>query len=159
MKTRTITIPKKDIFFDVDAATHIYAKMNEAANLRRSDAVESDTGDLFSEHVLTRFADRRAGELGERLARFLSITTDTEHTVVLSSATSYTFSLYVEDAFEDELLIPLADAMEGYIAHGATADWFMAAGDAQGSAYLQMTASDIARILEYLVKRKFPARS
>lgn len=159
MKSRTITIPKKDIFFDVDAVTHIYAKANEASGLHHADAVESDSGDTFASLNLTRFSDQRVAELQERISRFLNAETKTAATVAIGSATSYTISLYVEAGFQDELLEPLASAMEKYIAHGVIADWFTAAGDAQGGVYAQMLPSDLARIHEYLVKRKFPARS
>ena len=160
MKDRTITIPKKDIFFDVDAVTHIYARATEANGLRRADALESDSEDTFAERHLTSRADKRVGELEERLSRFLASPASpvASATVAIGTATSYVFTLHVEDAFQDELLEPLAKAMEQYIAHGVTSDWFTAAGDAQGGVYAQMLPGDLARIQEYLVKRKFPAR-
>lgn len=161
MKTRTVTIPKKDIFFDVDSATHVFSRATEASGLRRADALESDTGDTMAQLMVTRYADRRVGELEGSLARFLTtpLTPVTSAAVAIGTATSYVISLTVEDAFQDELLGPLATAMESYIAHGVTADWYAAAGDAQSGAYLQMLPQDMARIQEHLVKRKFPTRA
>lgn len=161
MKTRTVTIPKKDIFFDVDAATHVFSRATEAAGLRRADALESDTGDTMARHMLSRYADRRVGELEGDLSRFLTTpeTPVTGAVVAIGTAASYEISLTVEDAFQDELLSPLATAMESYIAHGVTADWYAAAGDAQSSAFLQMMPADLLRIKEHLVKRKFPVRA
>ena len=160
MKTRTITIAKSEIFFDVEAATHVFARAAETSNLRRADAVESDTGESTIEKMLTRYADRRVGELKERLSRFLSTpeTAVTGSQVAISSATSYGFSLYVEDGFQDELLEPLADALESYIAHGVAADWYGAVGDAQANFFSQQLPRDYEHAVQYIVKRKFPTR-
>lgn len=160
MKTRTITIAKKDIFFDVDAVTHVFARATETGNLRRADAMESDTGDTFAAALLTRFTDQRAGELGEHISRFLATpgSAVSEASAALGTATSYTFSLHVEDAFQDEQMNPLATAMESYMAHGATADWYTSVGDAQANAYQQMLPADLIRIKECLINRKFPTR-
>ena len=161
MKTRTITIAKKDIFFDVDAATHVFARATEGSNLHRADALESDTGDAMAESLLTRYSDRRAAELSERLSHFLTtpVSPVTEAAAALGTATGYTFTLYVEDAFQDELMTPLASAMEKYVAHGVIADWFRDAGDAQAAAYAQMLPGDLAEAQEHLVKRKLPRRT
>lgn len=158
MKTRTITIPKKDIYFDVDAATHVFAKASEASGQQRADALESDTGDDFSKNLITRFADRRVAELRDRLSHFITTTTAADHTVAISSGTGYEFSFSVEDAFQDELLASLADDMEAYIANGVISDWFLSAGDPQGPVYAQLLPLDLSRVLTYFVKRKFPAR-
>jgi hypothetical protein len=158
MKTRTITIPKKDVFFDVDAATHVFS-VASGQNPQRSDALESDTLDPTNLSMITRYADRAVAKLREAISRFLTSETATAAEVALSSATDYEFSLSVEDAFQDELLAPLALAMESYVAHCAIADWYRAAGDAQAAAYVQATDGDVIRIKNYLVNRKFPARS
>jgi hypothetical protein len=161
MKERTITIAKKDIFFDVDAQTHVFARATEGSNLKRADALEADSADTMAGSLLTRYADQRIGELEERISRFLKTPTSavTSAAAAIGTATSYTMTLYVETGFQDELLDPLAKAMEKYVAHGVTADWYTAAGDALGGVYLQMLPGDLARIQEYLVKRKTPSRS
>lgn len=159
MKTRTITILKKDIFFDVDAATHVFAKATETENLRRADALESDTLDPLRVSMVTRYADRHVAELKERLSRFLTSETQTAHSATISTNTSYIFSLYVEDAFQDEVLEALGSAMEQYVADGCIADWYKDVGDAQSTAYQQYQQARITSILGYLVKRKFPART
>ena len=161
MKTRTITIMKKDIFFDVDAVTHVYARTTEGGGIRRADSLESDSAEPMAESLLTRFADHRAGELNERLGRFIKAASSpvTSASSVLGNAVSYTFDFQVEDAFQDELLQSLAAAMEKYISHGVTADWYSATGDPLGGVYAQMLPGDMSRIHEYLVKRKLPARS
>ena len=161
MITRKITIPKSDIFFDVDAATHIFAQVSEpATGEKRSDALESDSGNDLARMMLTRFSDRRAAELGERLSRFMETPASpvTETVVTMGSASEYEFTLHLEAAFQDELLAPLASAMESYIAHGVTADWYTDAGDAHAAAYLNLLPGDLTLIGTYLVKRKFPSR-
>jgi len=161
MKTRTVTISKTDIFFDVNAATHIFAKVNDAKDPRRFDALEADTADTFNNSVVTRLADRRSAELRERLSRFLKTPSSevTTSSAGISSATGYEFVFYVEDEFQDELMAPLAAAIQSYIANGVIADWYSEAGDALAASYLQAIGPIPNRIVSYLVERKFPTRS
>lgn len=162
MKTITITIPKSEIFFDVDAATHVFATASEAqAGPKRSDALEADSADAMRQSMLTRYTDRRAAELAERLATFMNAThpqgNETEKGV-LGSSESYQFSLTVEDAFIKELMKPLANSMESYIAHGVIADWYTDAGDGHAASYLQILPSDLSLVMHYIVARKIPSR-
>ena len=161
MKERTVTISKSNIFFDVNAATHIFASVNDGKDPRRFDALEADSEDTFNADVIIRHADRRAAELKDRLSRFLKSATSavTSATANISSATGYEFVFNVEDGFQDELMVPLAAAIESYIADGAIADWYADAGDAMAASYLQKIAPIPNRIVSYLVERKFPTRS
>ena len=158
MKALTITIRKAEILFDVDAATHSFARATETASLRRADALQSDSGDTMNREMVVRFADRRAAELEERLGRFLASTTATAYDVQISGDEAYAFTLYVENAFEDTQLRPLAQDMESYIADGATADWYAANGDGQGAVYAQRLPLVLNRIIGHIVERKFPTR-
>jgi len=161
MKTRTITIPKKDIFFDVDAVTHVFSRASEGNGLQRADAVESDTGDDLNRELITRFADHRASELSENIGRFLSASGSavSSATVGISTATEYNFSLHVEDAFLDEMMGALADQIEGYIANGVIADWYGTVEDAGAATYAQKLPVFLSRIQSIIVKRKFPTRT
>ena len=136
MKERTVTISRDDILFDVDAETHIFAKVNDGKDPRRFDALESDSEDAFNLNVIIRHAQRRAAELKQSLSRF-----------------------NVEDGFQDELMDPLAKDIESYIANGTIADWYAGAGDAMAASYQQTLAPTKDRIVSYLVKRKFPTRT
>ena len=158
MKTRTITIPKKDVLFDVDSVTHLFARANEAQDLRRADAIGSDSEELFDVQVITRFTDRRAAELRDLMSKFLVSETSSSHTVSISTEENYVFTLQVEDAFQDELLASLGDEMESYIATGAEADWYMSVGSQQGTVYANMLPSKLNTIVSYIVNRKIPAR-
>jgi len=161
MKERTVTISKNNIMFDVNAATHIFAKVNDGKDPRRFDALEADSEETFNYNVLARHADRRSAELKEMLSRFLKSATSavTSATANISSATGYEFVFNVEDAFQDELMEPLARDIEAYIANGVIADWYADAGDAMAASYQQALAPLPNRIVSYLVKRKFPTRS
>lgn len=161
MKERTVTISKNNIFFDVNAATHIFAKVNDAKDFRRFDALEADTEETFIANVVTRHADRRAAELKERLSRFLKSPSSavSSATANISSANGYEFVFSVEDGFQDELMDPLARDIEAYIANGTIADWYAGAGDAMAATYQQAIAPLPNRIVSYLVERKFPTRS
>jgi len=161
MKERTVTIPKNDIYFDVNAETHIFAKVNDGKDLRRFDALEADSEDTFNVDVITRHADQRAAELKESLSRFLKTPTSavSSFTANISTTTGYSFAFSVEDGFQDELMEPLTREIEAYIAKGTIADWYAGAGDAMAASYQQALAPIKDRIVSYLVKRKFPTRS
>ena len=161
MKERTVTISRNDILFDVDAETHIFAKVNDGKDPRRFDALESDSEDAFNLNVIIRHAQRRAAELKQSLSRFLKTPTSA---VTFASATidtnaGYSFAFNVEDGFQDELMDPLAKEIEAYIANGTIADWYAGAGDAMAASYQQTLAPTKDRIVSYLVKRKFPTRT
>ena len=147
----------------MDAATHVFATASESsAGLKRSDALESDSGDALSQSMLTRYVDRRAAELSERLATFMNAThpnANATASAVLGTGSGYEFSLSVEDAFISELITPLANSMESYIAHGVIADWYTDAGDGHAASYLQLLPGDLNLITHYIVKRKIPRRS
>lgn len=159
MKTRTITIAKADIFADVDAETHILARMTEGQDLHRADALESDSGDDLAESLLTRYADRRVAELRQRLSRFLDAETADTADAALSTAADYTLAIRVEEAFQDEMLKPLAQAMEEYIARGVIADWYIDNNEAQAAAHSQQLPGILDEMMAALVSRKFPERS
>ena len=161
MKSRTATIPVTDILFDVNAATHLFASVNDAKDFRRFDALESDSEDTTNLALLLSFANMREAELKRLLSRFLaSAGTTTSATTALNlSITAYSFSFYVEDGFQDELLAPLTNEIKAFIVNGVIADWYNAAGEAIGKSYEQKLPPIYAGIISHFVKRKFPTRS
>lgn len=158
MKTRPITIPKNDVLFDVDAVTHLFSRAKDTQDVRHSDAIGSDTEEVFDSKIITRFADRRAAELRDIVAKFLVSETSSSATAAISTEDSYVFNFTVEDAFQDELLASLANEVESYIATGATADWFFSVGDQAGNVHAQALPAKVNTIMSYLVSRKIPAR-
>ena len=159
MKTRTVTIARNDILFDVDAATHAFSTANWNKDPKKADAIESDSGDATNLSMLQRFEDHRISELKDRLSKFLSSATSTSATGAIDTSSSVVFSFNVEDAFQDELLDPLAKSVQDYISKGVIADWYKANGDQQAVAYGQELQPLYERIVNYLVSRKFPTRS
>ena len=158
MKTRTVTIARNDILFDVDAATHAFSTANWAKDPRKADSLESDSGDATNLSMLQRFKDHRIAELKDRLSRFLTTETSSSATGAIDTSASVVFSFNVEDAFQDELLAPLAKAVQDYISKGVIADWYKTNGDQQFTAYAQDLQPLYDRIVNYLVSRKFPTR-
>ena len=161
MKTRTATIYVSDILFDVNAATHLFASVNDSKDFRRFDALESDAEDATNLAMLSRFAEGRVAELKRLLSRFLTSasTTASANSQLSLSSTSFAFSFYVEDGFQDELLSPIAKEIESFIATGVIADWYNSAGEAIGKSYEQKLPPIYAGIISHFVKRKFPTRS
>ena len=161
MKTRTATVYISDILFDVNAATHLFASVNDAKDFRRFDALESDSEDATNLAMITSFMEGRLAELKRLLSRFLTSasTTASANSQLSLSATSVALSFYVEDGFQDELLAPLAQKLKLYLSTGVTADWYRAAGDAMSAAYEKELQPVLADIISLLVKRKFPTRT
>lgn len=159
MKDITITIPKKDIYFDVDSATHAFAKVTEGTSLHRADNLESDTDDETAKSMVVRFADRRYAELKRLLSRFMKTGTGTTSTVGITTATTYVYTLNLEDAFQEELTADVGQEMESYIANGVICDWYATLGDAQTQAYAAMLPVILNRIIGLIVSRKMPQRS
>ena len=123
MKTRTITIKKKDVLFDIDAFTLAYANANIVDDAVRANAVSSETNTTAGTRTFTRLADRRAAEIRTVMDRYISHSTATTSNDMLSTS-DYSFSLSIDDDFEDSLLNPLTTLMHDYIVKGAIADWF-----------------------------------
>lgn len=161
MKTRTATIYISDILFDVNASTHLFASVNDAKDLRRFDALESDAEDATNLAMILSSMEGRLAELKRNLSRFLTSasTTATANSQLSLSASSVVFSFSVEDGFQDELLAPLAQKLKLYLSTGVIADWYKAAGDAMSAAYEKELPQILTDTMSLLVKRKFPTRT
>ena len=161
MKTRTVTIYLSDILFDVNAATHLFASVNDAKDFRRFDALESDAEDATNLAMIIRFANGREAELKRLMSRFLSSasTTASSDSQMSLSTASYSFSFHVEDGFQDELMAPLASEIESFIANGVLSDWYSEAGESLAASYEKKLPPIYAGIISHFVKRKFPTRS
>ena len=159
MKEITITIPRSDINFDVDAATHIFANVTEISALQRADTLESDTDDAAALAVVSRFADRRVAEMKRQLARFINPAEKTSDIATISTAATYEITLYVEDAFLEELTTSVAAEMEAYISTGVICDWYNTVGDAQSQNYAAQLPVILNRLTSLIVARKIPSRS
>ena len=159
MKEITITIPRSDINFDVDAATHIFANVTEISALQRADTLESDTDDAAALAVVSRFADRRVAEMKRQLARFINPAEKASDIATISTAATYEITLYVENAFLEELTTSVAAEMEAYISTGVICDWYNTVGDAQSQNYAAQLPVILNRLTSLIVARKIPSRS
>jgi len=156
-KSRTITIKKKDVFFDIDALSLSYAEVSGGDNAVRVDAVSSETDTAAGTRKFKRLADRRAADLNTVMRRFLATVTASSADDQLSTS-DYVYSLTVDDEFEDSMIEPITAEMHDYIVKGALADWFNEIGiKGQHDTLAAEAESAVARIRELIYYRPIPA--
>lgn len=136
-KSRTITIKKKDILFDMESLSLSLSDVTAVDDVRRKDAMSIDTTSDNGLRDATRLADRRAGEIRSMLRKLVTTATAASTNDQLSTA-DYAFALTVDDEFDDNQMVPLTALMHEYIVKGALSDWYKnnginGAGDALAS--------------------------
>ena len=157
MKTWTITLNKKDIFYDIDAITHDYAMASrEGVTARERDAMSSDAEEQADHDVLTRFADNRVSSLVHHMSFAVAATTDTTSDDTLSSG-DYTITLSVLDRCEDKVLDSITKLMHEYVVKGSLKDWYDLLGVSRGDLYSARLAEIEKLIIGLLLSRSIPA--
>ena len=122
-KSRTITIKKDDIFFDIDSLSLSFSEVSGGDGIARADAIAAETGTTAGTRKYTRLADRRAADIRTLLRRFLPTTSATTANDQLSTS-DYAFALTLDSEFEDAMMAPLTAEIHDYIMKGALADWY-----------------------------------
>lgn len=156
-KSRTITIKKKDIFFDIDSLSLSFSEVSGGDGIARADAIAAETDTTAGTRKYTRLADRRAADIRSVLRRFITTTTASSVNDQISTS-DYTYALTLDNEFEDAMLQPLTAEIHDYIIKGALADWYDEIGlKAQHDTLAAEAESAVARIKELLYHRPIPA--
>ena len=156
-KSRTITIKKKDIFFDIDSLSLSFSEVSGGDGIARADAIATETDTTAGTRKYTRLADRRAADIRTLLRRFITTTTASTVNDQISSS-DYAYALTLDSEFEDSMLQPLTAEIHDYIVKGALADWYDEIGlKAQHDTLATEAESAVARIKELLYHRPIPA--
>lgn len=156
-KSKTITIQKKDLFFDIDALSLTYTKAN-GNDVVKANAISTDSLSAMEMRVLTRLMDRRVAELRDLMRRILTTATVSNAvTNALDSGTSYSFALTVTVEVEDNTLDSIAKLMHDYIVKGTLADWYADVGAGNSESLAARARDSYDRIKELIYYKPFPA--
>ena len=156
-KSRTITIKKDDIFFDIDSLSLSFSEVSGGDGIARADAIAAETGTTAGTRKYTRLADRRAADIRTLLRRFLTTTSASTANDQLSTS-DYAFALTLDSEFEDAMMAPLTAEIHDYIMKGALADWYDEIGlKAQHDTLDAEAETAKARIKELIYYRPAPS--
>ena len=156
-KSRTITIKKKDIFFDIDSLSLSFSEVSGGDGIARADAIATETDTTAGTRKHKRLTDRRAADIRTLLRRFITTTTSSSANDQLSTS-DYTYALTLDSEFEDSMLEPLTAEIHDYIVKGALADWYDEIGlKAQHDTLDAEAETAKARIKELIYYRPVPS--
>lgn len=162
-KDLTITIAKKDIFYEDDYLSLAYVTASGGDNPERDDAAALDTEEAGEGRVFKRLCDHRMSDVKALLAKFLKPATSSQsHTenTTLDTGENWTLELSVSTEVDDSILQPMADSIHDYIVTGAAHDWYMHIGVNGNREALQNRAeAALARIRELIYTRPMPSVS
>ena len=151
-KEWTVTVRRKDVYFDVDLLSLYYAETAGGENPVRDNRVATETASAGNRRIVKRKCDHRASDIRRVLARFLAPGEASSADDALEDA-DWTFRLAVSTEAEDATLATLADLAHEYIVTGGLLDFFTAIGVNGNRESLQERADaaleDIRRIIHH----------
>ena len=156
MKTRTITLKKKDIFHDIDVLSLSLSKFSD--DVKKADTIATDTSTANGTRNFTRLADKRVGDLRTILKSFLTPVTKTEGNDLLVSG-DYVISIYITDELPDSVIDSIIPLMHDYVVKGALADWYTEINAGPAANLIQLANDSIAKVRELIYERVIPTMS
>ena len=156
MKDWTVTLAKKDVYFDIDSLSLAYSEVSGGENPVRDNHVATETDDSGNKRVLRRLCDNRAADIRTQLARFIKPTVGTSGNNTQTDS-DWTFTLSVPTECENNSLVALAELFHEYIVTGALHDYYAHLGVNANREFLQNRANAaLARIRELIYYRPMP---
>ena len=156
-KERTITVNKKDVFFDIDFLSLKYSEGSSEDDIIRADRVATETQDTGGNRIVTRLCDHRVSDLRQVLRKFIKSTTSSSATNTLNNAMNWVFTIVISNEAEDNTIATLGDLFHDYIVSGAAADYYIHVGRPGNTESLRKRADDdLARIRELIYYRPMP---
>lgn len=156
MKDWTVTLAKKDVYFDIDFLSHKYSETSGGENPVRDDGVATETDAAGSKRIVRRLCDNRAADIRVQLARFIKPTSAVSGNDTQDDA-NWTFNLYVPTEADGSTLAPLAELFHEYIVTGALHDYYAHLGVNANREFLQNRGmAALARIRELIYYRPMP---
>ena len=158
-KNLTITIQKKDIYYDDDYLSLAYVTASGGENPERDDAAALETDSDNQVRVFRRLCDHRMSDVKALLHKFLKPdSSNVSHTKSNALVTAdWTLELTVSTEVDDSILQPLTDSIHDYIVTGAAHDWYMHIGINGNREGLQNRAeAALARIKRLIYTKPFP---
>lgn len=156
-KVRTLTVKKKDVYFDIDYLSWFYSKTSGDSAVR-ADAISTETDAPGGRRAIKRLCDRRASDLRTELEKFMEITAVTSADNTFSDA-NWVYEVRITTEAEDNIFATMADYFHHYIVDGALADYYAEIGVQGNRESLQMRCrDDIENIRKLVYHRPMPER-
>ena len=155
MKTRVITFKKKDLFIDIDNLSLSLSRVSGSEDVRRADALATDTSTANGTRTFTRLTDKRVAELKRLMRDFLAPQTTAEWDNLLSDA-DYAIALSVTEEMLDEDVDAAIPLMHDYLVKGALSDWYSEVGVGPAESLSAQAQLSVAGISDLLYNRPIP---
>lgn len=138
-KLRTIPIYKNGVYEDIDLYTHKYVDGSDIEDLRIRNAVSSDSSETVDGTLISRYVEFRDAQLRSRMRTAL-VETEAEgaDNDLMVEEGAYIYNLSLPEAFDDNLLKPLAEYIHRYLVFGTLYDWYAQFGMRQAAVYGEM---------------------
>ena len=156
MKTRTITLKKKDIFHDIDVLSLNLSRLGD--DVKKSDTIATDTATTNGTRIFTRLADKRVSDLRTALKDFLTTVTQSSGNDLIVAG-DYVISLYVTDELPDYVLDSMIALMHDYVVKGSLADWYAEINAGPSANLIQLASDSLAKVRELIYERVIPTMS
>jgi hypothetical protein len=149
-KTRTVTVKKKDVYFDIDYLSWYYAHTSAGDDAVKGDAISTETDRPGGRRIVKRLCDRKASDLKTELEKFLDVTTVTSADDTYADA-NWVFNVRITTEAEDNIFPTLADYFHHYIVDGALAAYYAEIGVQGNRESLQKNCADYIENIRRLV--------
>lgn len=155
-KVYTVTLKKKDVFYDIDMLSLYYSEITGGGDLAKENRVATETDATGGNRIITRLCDHRVSDLRQHLAKFINNETAAAANDMLDNG-DWEISLRVSTEAEDNTLSPLTDLMHDYVVNGALTDYYVNIGVTGNIESLRKRMDeDLARIRELIYHRPMP---
>lgn len=150
LKTRTVTVKKADVYFDIDMLSLDYSRM-AVDDVQKGDTLSTETATENGRRIIKRLCDHAAGEIRTLLEKFIDDTTSATTADNTFADTNWVFTLRLPTEAPDNILAPLADHCHQFIVNGALAEWYAHLGQNGNRESLQMRCNEAKERIRQLV--------
>lgn len=156
MATKTITINKTQVFYDMDALSLGFSEVSGGPEVRRADRLALDTSSDQGGRIAKRLCDHRMSDIRQLLEKFLTSSSSSTASDTIDNG-DWTISLNMPDEAQDNILGTMADLIHEYVVNGALADYYAEMGAGVNIDTLNNRCNaDLARIRELIYYRPMP---
>ena len=160
IKTWTITVNKKDVFFDIDLLSLYFSEVVSGDAPAKADRIAAETAKPSQARVFKRLCDHRLSDIKQLLEKFITPVTSTNVTRSASDTlvdTNWQISITITSEADDNTLPTITDLVHDYLVSGALADYYAQVGIANNRESLNLRAkNDYDRIRELIYYRPMP---
>jgi len=155
-KIWTITLVKKDVFFDIDILSLYYSEVSAGEAPAKADRIATETSSIAGRRIVTRMCEHRLGDIRRTLARFLGEEEASASDDRLSEG-DWTIRLCISTEAEESTLGAITDACHDYLVAGGLADYYAQIGVNGNREALQARAdADMVKLRELIYFRPMP---